>query len=60
VEQKYNVLLMIYDWIIDIFNVNRTLLFHKKLEKENKDFLTLVFIYVIISSSERSLLKGIT
>ena len=41
---KYNTLLIIYDWIIDLLKVNGTLLLDKKLEKENKDFLTLVFI----------------
>ena len=50
---KYNALPIIYNWIIDLLNVNGTLLLDKKLEKENKDFLTLVFIYVIIGSRER-------
>ena len=41
---KYNTLLIIYDWIIDLLKVNGTLLLDKKLEKENKNFLILVFI----------------
>ena len=41
---KYNALLIIYYWIIDLLKVNRTLLLDKKLVKENKDFLILVFI----------------
>ena len=32
---KYNVLLIIYDWIINLLKVNGTLLLDKKLEKEN-------------------------
>ena len=41
---KYNVLLIIYDWIINLLNVNGTLLLDKKQAKENKDFLTLIFL----------------
>jgi len=45
---KYNALLIIYDWIIDLLKVMELYYWIKKLEKENKDFLTLVFIKVII------------
>ena len=36
---KYNALLIINDWIIDLLKFNGTLLLDKKLEKENNDFL---------------------
>jgi hypothetical protein len=39
---KYKALLIIFDWIIGLLKVNGTLLLDKKLEIENKDFLTLV------------------
>jgi len=41
VKEYINALLITYDWIIDLLKVNGTLLLDKKkLEKENKDFLT--------------------